>query len=124
MIQKKAGRISVMDLDDMASESHMIITGRNENKHAVHATEDPYIKSIPEPKGWILYNKPELGDISSSFEKAVNDVYMAVFNFSRSIKTATADEQIDKQELAGLKRLRVDIVKQADEVILLVENLH
>ena len=91
-------------------------------KAAVQATEDPDIKSFLEPNGWILYKKPDLDEISSSFEKEVNDVYMAVSNLSRSVKTAIADEQIDKEELAELKRLRVEIAKQADEVILLVEK--
>ena len=49
-------------------------------KSAVQATGDPDIKSFLEPKGWILYKKPELGEISSNFEKEVNDVYMAVSN--------------------------------------------
>ena len=93
-------------------------------KAAVHATEDPDIKSFLEPKGWILYKKPELGEISSNFEKEVNDVYLAISNLSESIKTASADGQIDTQELAVLKRLRVEIAKQADEVLLLAETMH
>ncbi len=47
---------------------------------------------------------------------------MTLPNLSRSIKTAFADVQIDKRELAELKRLRVEIIKQTDEVILLAEN--
>jgi hypothetical protein len=93
-------------------------------KAAVHATEDPDIKSLLEPKGWILYKRPELDEISSNFEKEVNDVYIAVSNLLRSMKTAIKDGQIDQQELAELKRLRVEIAKQADEVLLLAENLH
>ena len=91
-------------------------------KAAVQATEDPDIKSFLEPNGWVLYKKPELGDISTSFEKEVNDVYMAVSNLSRSVKRSIADNRVDKEELAELKRLRVEIAKQADEVILLVEK--
>ncbi len=91
-------------------------------KAAVQATEDPDIKSFLEPNGWVLYKKPELGEISSNFEKEVNDVYMAISNLSRSVQTAIADNQVDQQELAELKRLRVEIAKQADEVILLVEK--
>jgi hypothetical protein len=91
---------------------------------AVHATEDPDIKCFLEPKGWILYKKPELNEISSNFEKEVNDVYIAVSNLLQSMKKAIEDGQIDQQELAELKRLRVEIAKQADEVLLLAENLH
>lgn len=91
-------------------------------KAAVQATGDPDIKSFLEPNGWVLYKKPELGEISSNFEKEVNDVYLAVSNLSQSVKTAIVDNQIDKQELAELKRLRAEIAKQADEVILLVEK--
>ncbi len=49
---------------------------------------------------------------------------MAVSNLSRSIKTAIEDGKIDAQELAELKRLRVEIAKQADEVILFAENIY
>ena len=90
----------------------------------VHATEDPDIKSFLEPEGWVLHKKPKLEEISSNFEKEVNDVYIAVSNLLRSMKAAIEDGQIDQQELAELKRLRVEIAKQADEVLLLAENLH
>jgi hypothetical protein len=93
-------------------------------KAAVHATEDPDIKSFLEPEGWVLHKKPKLEEISSNFEKEVNDVYIAVSNLLRSMKTAIEDGHIDQQELAELKRLRVEIAKQADEVLLLAENLH
>ena len=96
----------------------------NRIKAAVQSTEDPDTKSLLEPKGWILYKRPELDEISSNFEKEVNDVYIAVSNLLRSMKTAIEDGEIDQQELAELKRLRVEIAKQADEVLLLAENLH
>ena len=93
-------------------------------KAAVLSTEDPDIKKFLEPKGWILYKKPELGKISKNFEKEVYDVFMAVSNLSRSIKASMEDGKIDAQELAELKRLRVEIAKQADEVILFAEKMY
>jgi hypothetical protein len=93
-------------------------------KAAVLATEDPDIKKILEPKGWVLYKKPGLGKISKNFEKEVYDVFMAVSNLSRSIKASMEDGKIDAQELAELKRLRVEIAKQADEVILFAEDMY
>ena len=93
-------------------------------KAAVLATEDPDIKKFLEPKGWVLYKKPELGKISKNFEKEAYDVFMAVSNLSRSIKASLEDGKIDAQELAELKRLRVEIAKQADEVILFAENMY
>ena len=50
--------------------------------------------------------------------------YMAVSNLARSIKEAISDGLIDRIELAKLKRLRVEIAQQADEVIFLAENMH
>jgi hypothetical protein len=75
-------------------------------------------------KGWILYKKPDTGELSTNFEKEVYDVFMAVSNLSRSIKKAIEDEKIDAQELAELKRPRGEIAKQADEVILFAENMY
>jgi len=93
-------------------------------KAAVQATEDSDIKAFLEPKGLILYKKPELDTIFLNFEKEVNDVYMAVSNLARSIKEAISDGLIDNLELSTLKRLRADIAQQADEVIFLAENMH
>jgi hypothetical protein len=55
MIQKKSRRVSVINFEDIASEIHRIITGRKENKPAVQ--------------------QPELGELSSNFEKEVTEVY-------------------------------------------------
>ncbi len=93
-------------------------------KAAVQATEDPDIKRYLEPEGWALYKKPESGKISSSFEKEINDVFLAVSHLSESIKEAIKDERIDNCELAQLRRLRVEIAKQTDEVMLLAEKMN
>lgn len=93
-------------------------------KAAVQATEDPDIKTFLEPDGWILYKKPESGKISSSFEKEINDVFLAVSHLSESIKEAIRDGKIDSQEMANLRRLRVEIAKQTDEVMLLAEKMY
>jgi hypothetical protein len=96
-----------MELEEIASEIHRIITGRKENKQAVQkissilgksqqtvydclygrikinldfikaaveATGDPDIKAFLEPAGWALYKKPVTGEITSNFEKEVNDL--------------------------------------------------
>ncbi len=93
-------------------------------KAAVEATGDPDIKSFLEPPGWILYKKPCCDEITSSFEKEVNDIFLAVSHLSESIKEAIKDGRIDQQELAELKRLRVEVAKQTDEVMMLAENMH
>jgi hypothetical protein len=93
-------------------------------KAAVEATGDPDIKMFLEPEGWILLKKPDLENISSSFEKEVNDVFLAVSHLSESIKEAIQDGRIDSQELAQLKRLRVEIAQQTDEVMMLAEKMH
>lgn len=93
-------------------------------KAAVEATGDPDIKAFLEPGGWILFKKPDANKVSSSFEKEVNDVFMAVSHLSESIKDAIRDGRIDNQELAELKRLRVEIAKQTDEVMVLAENMN
>lgn len=93
-------------------------------KAAVQATEDPDIKTFLEPEGWILYKKPDSAKISSSFEKEINDVFLAVSHLSESIKDAIMDGRIDSHELADLRRLRVEIAKQTDEVMLLAEKMH
>ena len=77
-----------------------------------------------EPEGWILYKKPDSAKISSSFEKEINDVFLAVSHLSESIKDAIMDGRIDSHELADLRRLRVEIAKQTDEVMLLAEKMH
>jgi hypothetical protein len=92
-------------------------------KAAVQATEDPDIKRFLEPEGWILYKKPDLKVVTSSFEKEINDVFLAVSHLSESIKEAIRDGRIDSNELAKLKRLRVEIAKQTDEVLLLAEEM-
>ena len=91
---------------------------------AVEATSDPDIKAFLEPEGWALYKKPVTGEISPNFEKEVNDIFLAVSHLSESIKDAIKDGRIDQRELAGLKRLRVEIAKQTDEVMTLAENMH
>ena len=91
---------------------------------AVEATGDPDIKSFLEPDGWILYKKPVADEITSNFEKEVNDIFLAVSHLSESIKDAIKDGRISQQELAELKRLRVEIAKQTDEVMMLAENMH
>ena len=93
-------------------------------KAAVEATGDPDIKAFLEPAGWVLYKKPESGSITSSFEKEVNDVFVAVSHLSESIKDAILDGRIDNQELADLKRLRVEIARQTDEVMILAEEMN
>ncbi len=93
-------------------------------KAAVEATGDPDIKAFLEPEGWTLYKKPDLSNISSSFEKEVNDVFTAVSHLSESIKEAIRDGRIDNQELADLKRLRVEIARQTDEVMILAEEMN
>jgi len=146
-----------MEFEEIASEIHRIITGRKENKQAVHkiadilgksqqtiydclygrikinldfiraavqATGDPDIKSFLEPDGWILYKKPVTGEVSPNFEKEVNDIFLAVSHLSESIKESIKDGRIDQMELAELKRLRVEIAKQTDEVMMLAENMH
>lgn len=91
---------------------------------AVKATGDPDIKSFLEPDGWVLYEKPLTTEVTSNFEKEVNDIYLAVSHLSESIKEAIKDGRIDQGELAQLKRLRVEIAKQTDEVMMLAENMH
>lgn len=91
---------------------------------AVEATGDPDIKVFLEPEGWILYKKPATDEITSSFEKEVNDIFLAVSHLSESIKESIQDGRIDQQELADLKRLRVEIAKQTDEVMMLAESMH
>jgi len=93
-------------------------------KAAVEATGDPDIKVFLEPEGWILFKKPDAGKISSSFEKELNDVFMAVSHLSESIKEAIRDGRIDNMELAELKRLRVEIARQTDEVMTLAEEMY
>ena len=146
-----------MELEEIASEIHRIITGRKKNKQAVQkmatilcksqqtiydclygriklnldfikaaveATGDPDIKAFLEPKGWILYKKPVADEITSNFEKEVNDIFLAVSHLSESIKESIKDGRIDQRELAELKRLRVEIAKQTDEVMMLAEKMH
>lgn len=91
---------------------------------AVEATGDPDIKAFLEPEGWILFKKPDSISVSSSFEKEVNDVFVAVSHLSESIKEAIRDGRIDSQELADLKRLRIEIARQTDEVMMLAEKMH
>lgn len=91
---------------------------------AVEATGDPDIKAFLEPNGWILYKKPDTGEITANFEKEVNDIFLAVSHLSESIKDAIEDGRIDRQELVKLKRLRVEIAKQTDEVMVLAEKMH
>ena len=93
-------------------------------KAAVEATGDPDIKSFLEPEGWILYKKTCSEEITSNFEKEVNDIYLAVSHLSESIKDAIKDGRIDQQELAELKRLRIEVAKQTDEVMMMAENMH
>ena len=93
-------------------------------KAAVEATGDPDIKSFLEPAGWVLYKKPITSEVSTNFEKEVNDIYLAVSHLSESIKEAIKDGRISQRELAELKRLRVEIAKQTDEVMVLAENMH
>ena len=93
-------------------------------KAAVEATGDPDIKEFLEPEGWILLKKPDSSKVSESFEKEINDVFMAVSHLSGSIKNAIRDGRIDSQELAELKRLRVEIARQTDEVMILAEEMH
>ena len=91
---------------------------------AVEATGDPDIKSFLEPNGWVLYKKPVTGEVSPNFEKEVNDIFLAVSHLSERIKESIKDGRIDQIELAELKRLRVEIAKQTDEVMMLAENMH
>ena len=91
---------------------------------AVEATGDPDIKAFLEPTGWILYKKPASDEITSNFEKEVNDIFLAVSHLSESIKDAIKDGRIDQHELAQLKRLRIEIAKQTDEVMMLAESMH
>lgn len=49
---------------------------------------------------------------------------MAVSHLSESIKEAIQDGRIDNQELAQLKRLRVEIAKQTEEVMMLAEKMN
>lgn len=91
---------------------------------AVEATGDPDIKAFLEPDGWILYQKPASDEISSNFEKEVNDIFLAVSHLSESLKESIKDGRIDQQELAQLKRLRIEIAKQTDEVMILAERIH
>ena len=93
-------------------------------KAAVQATGDPDIKAFLEPEGWILYRKPAAEEITSNFEKEVNDIFLAVSHLSESIKEAIKDGRIDQNELAQLKRLRVEVAKQTDEVMMLAEKMH
>ena len=91
---------------------------------AVEATSDPDIKAFLEPAGWTLYKKPTASEITSNFDKEVNDIFLAVSHLSESIKESIKDGRIDQQELAQLKRLRVEIAKQTDEVMMLAESMH
>lgn len=91
---------------------------------AVEATGDPDIKAFLEPEGWILYKKPAASEITTNFEKEINDIFLAVSHLSESIKESIKDGRIDQQELAQLKRLRIEIAKQTDEVMMLAENMH
>lgn len=91
---------------------------------AVEATGDPDIKAFLEPSGWALYQKPATGDITSNFEKEVNDIFLAVSHLSESIKEALKNKKIDRPELAHLKRLRAEVARQTDEVMLFAEEIY
>lgn len=93
-------------------------------KAAVEATGDPDIKAFLEPCGWALYQKPATGDITSNFEKEVNDIFLAVSHLSESIKEAIKDRKVDRQGLAHLKRLRAEVARQTDEVMLFAEEIY
>jgi len=91
---------------------------------AVEATGDPDIKAFLEPAGWVLNKKPVPDEITSNFEKEVNDIYFAVSHLSESIKDAIKDRRLDRQELARLKRLREEVARQTDEVMMLAEEIY
>jgi hypothetical protein len=93
-------------------------------KAAVEATGDPDIKAFLEPSGWALYQKSVPGDITSNFEKEVNDIFLAVSHLSESIKESIKNNKMDRQELAHLKRLRAEVARQTDEVMLFAEQIY
>ncbi|NLA74989.1 MAG: hypothetical protein GX846_05930, partial [Deltaproteobacteria bacterium] len=93
-------------------------------KAAVEATGDPDIKAFLEPEGWALYEKPALGEITDNFEKEVNDIFLAVTHLSVSIKDAIKNRKLDRQKLAHLKRLRAEVARQTDEVMLFAEEIY
>lgn len=91
---------------------------------AVEATGDPDIKAFLEPDGWVLYKKPLPGEMTQNFEKEVNDIFLSVSHLIEFIKEAIKDGRLDRQELAHLKRLRTEVERQTDEVMMLAEEIY